>query len=79
MKPEAILNHEKSKAANDLIVDYPARTIELLEWAKENNMQVRGHTLVWHSQTPQWIFHEDFDQSKPLVDRDTMLARMKAT
>ena len=78
MKPEAILNHEKSKAANDLIVDYPARTIELLEWAKENNMQVRGHTLVWHSQTPQWIFHEDFDQSKPLVDRDTMLARMES-
>lgn len=78
MKPEAILSHSKSVAAGDLIVDYPARTIELLEWSKENKMQVRGHTLVWHSQTPQWIFYEDFDTKKPLVDRDTMLARMES-
>ena len=28
------------------------------------------HTLVWYSQTPQWIFYEDFDTNKPLVDRD---------
>ena len=78
MKPEAILDQTKSVAAGDLIVNYPDRTFELLDWAKENNMQVRGHTLVWHSQTPQWIFYEDFDTKKPLVDRDTMLARMES-
>ena len=78
MKPEAILSQSKSVAAGDLIVDYPQRTIELLEWAKTNNMKLRGHTLVWHSQTPQWIFYEDFDTKKPLVDRDTMLARMES-
>ncbi len=78
MKPEAILDQTKSVAAGNLIVNYPDRTIELLDWAKENDMQVRGHTLVWHSQTPQWIFYEDFDTTKPLVDRDTMLARMES-
>lgn len=78
MKPEAILNLSKSVEAGDLIVDYPARTIDQLKFAKDNKMQVRGHTLVWHSQTPQWIFYEDFDTKKPLVDRDTMLARMES-
>lgn len=76
MKPDAILNHSKSVAAGDLVVEFPQRTIDQLEWSKENNMKVRGHVLVWYSQTPQWIFYKDFDTKKELVDRDTMLDRM---
>ncbi|NLL73382.1 MAG: endo-1,4-beta-xylanase, partial [Clostridiales bacterium] len=78
LKPEAILNHAKSIEAGDLIVDYNNNTIEQLDWTKENNMKLRGHVLVWYSQTPQWIYHEDFDTNKDLVDRDTMLARMES-
>lgn len=77
MKPDAILNHSKSIAAGDIVVDYPQRTIDQLEWAKNNNLQMRGHVLVWYSQTPQWIFYEDFNTKNELVDRDTMLARME--
>ena len=33
---------------------------ELLTWAKENGMPVRGHVLVWHSQVNPAIFAKDF-------------------
>ncbi len=29
---------------------------KLIEFAAANSMEVAGHTLVWHSQTPNWVF-----------------------
>ena len=40
-------------------------------------IMVRGHVLVWHSQTPEWFFHEEYNVDKPYVDKQTMLARME--
>ncbi len=76
MKPEAILDKAASIEAGDIVVKFPERTIDLLDWAKENKLSARGHVLVWYSQTPDWIFYEDFDESGDLVDRDTLLNRM---
>ncbi len=28
----------------------------MIEFAQNNNMEVAGHTLVWHAQTPNWVF-----------------------
>ncbi|WP_054023630.1 endo-1,4-beta-xylanase [Bacillus sp. FJAT-28004] len=47
----------------------------LMNFAKVNGMQVRGHTLVWHNQTPAWVFE---NEKGDLVERDTLLERMKA-
>jgi endo-1,4-beta-xylanase len=45
-----------------------------VEFGVENKMFIVGHNLIWHSQTPNWVFKDE--QGKPL-DRDTLLARMR--
>ncbi|MDE7282389.1 MAG: endo-1,4-beta-xylanase [Lachnospiraceae bacterium] len=65
---------------------------EMLEWAKANDMGMRGHTLLWHSQVDPSIFAKDFTalsggkqtwtdsaqlDEECLVDREELLRRLK--
>jgi endo-1,4-beta-xylanase len=45
-----------------------------VEFGERNHMFIIGHTLVWHSQTPRWVFQDD--KGGP-ADRDTLLKRMR--
>jgi endo-1,4-beta-xylanase len=43
-------------------------------FAIDNGIAFRGHTLVWHSQTPDWVFH---DANGNLASKDVLLQRLK--
>ena len=32
---------------------------EIVDFAVDNDIAVRGHALVWHRQTPSWVFKDD--------------------
>lgn len=50
-----------------------------VEFGEKNHMLIVGHTLVWHSQTPRWVFQAE--DGRPLqttntADRDLLLQRL---
>jgi endo-1,4-beta-xylanase len=47
---------------------------QYVEFGEKHGMAVMGHTLVWHSQTPRWVF-EDSD-GKPAT-REALIERMR--
>lgn len=83
MKPDYILDYEKciSDSRYDLepVVKFD-QADDILDFAKKNNLIVRGHTLVWHSQTPTWFFKEGYSKDKdaPFVSKEIMLKRMES-
>jgi endo-1,4-beta-xylanase len=46
---------------------------EYVQFGEANHMLIVGHTLIWHYQTPAWVFEGTNGQP---VDRETLLRRM---
>lgn len=87
MKPAYNFNPQ-----SESLISFNPAAKEMLDWAVQHNMGVRGHTLVWHSQVNPAIFAKDFEAYSDgrltnsdsaeldeacLVDRETLLARLK--
>lgn len=86
LKPDSVLDYDATIAyleenpgdqVNPQVSIRAART--LLEYARDNNIPVRGHTLVWHAQTPDWFFKENYstESSAEWASKEIMLQRLE--
>ncbi len=77
-KAYSLLNQKKSQAAEDgmPVMNY-AQADQMVRWAQQNGLKVRGHVLVWDAYMCDWFFREGYDSSKPYADQETIRARTK--
>ncbi|MDI9260045.1 endo-1,4-beta-xylanase [Alicyclobacillus sendaiensis] len=73
LTPENEMKWERIHPAEDTYAFSAADQIVL--FARDHGMFVRGHTLVWHNQTPSWVFQDALGQSAP---RKLVQARLEA-
>jgi endo-1,4-beta-xylanase len=66
MKPGPI--HPEEKRYNWTPAD------EIINFAQANRLKLRGHTLCWHNQTPDWFFK---NESGGIVTKEVLLQRLK--
>ncbi|GAA4472573.1 hypothetical protein GCM10023170_092540 [Phytohabitans houttuyneae] len=52
----------------------------MVDFARANGMEVRGHTLVWHNQTPAWVFLDASGQpmTATAANKALLLSRLEA-
>jgi endo-1,4-beta-xylanase len=70
--PENVLKWERVHPKPG-VYDFDASD-RYVAFGEKNRMVIIGHTLVWHNQTPRWVFEDD--KGNP-VDRETVLSRMR--
>ncbi len=82
MKPNSLLDYMTS-ISDPKYDDSPAINYSnldtCLKFAQDKGLKMRGHTLVWHSQTPRWLFTEGYSMQAdaPFVTKELMLKRME--
>lgn len=48
---------------------------KFIAFGEANNMHIVGHTLIWHSQAPDWLFTDENGED---VSREVMIERMRS-
>ncbi len=73
-KPDATLVQSQCSGTNIGVSLNSAAAI--MDFCVKNNIGMRGHAFVWHSQTPSWFFKEGYTNNGAWVSKDTMTARL---
>ncbi|MGN1480510.1 endo-1,4-beta-xylanase [Porcipelethomonas sp.] len=76
MKPDATIVQSQCTDTNIGVSLNNAAAI--MDFCVQNNIAMRGHTLVWHSQTPTWFFKDNFQNDGNWVSSDVMDQRMES-
>lgn len=79
MKGYSLLDTEASQKSED---GTPVCTFEkadeMVQWAVDNGLKVRGHVLIWENSMASSFFYVDYDEEKELVDAETLKMRMQS-
>jgi endo-1,4-beta-xylanase len=67
---------DKEYADTHPVVKFGADIIAQLNWAQRQGFTFRGHTLVWHSQTPAELFRSGYKSSGTRLSKEKMTERM---
>jgi endo-1,4-beta-xylanase len=72
MKPEAWYDEERNFRPHD-------QAIAMMDFAQANDLGVYGHVLVWHSQTPAWMFQDAAGEplTTSAADQQVLRERMR--
>ena len=76
-KAYSLLDQRKSMSSEDGMprMNY-SQADAMISWAQEKGIKIRGHVLVWDAYMTQWFFREGYSSGKPVVDQETMRARL---
>ena len=78
-KAYSLLDQAASKKSEDGMPRMNYRQADqMIAWAQENGIGVRGHVLTWDAYMTDWFFHEDYDSNKPVASREVLLARLES-
>ena len=51
---------------------------QMIQWAADHGIAVRGHVLTWDAYMSEWFFHEGYDSARPVASKEVLLARMES-
>lgn len=85
-RPKLISIAEAKQRGYYIPDNYPESTVPALDFSVvdnvlktcyENGLSLRGHTLVWHSQTPDWYFRNGYNGNSGYVNQAVMNKRLE--
>lgn len=81
MKPMFFLNKDACLAEPEKYNLNPAMQYDFckkyLQFAMDNKIALRGHTLCWHNQTPKWFYYKNYDENSEFAEKEVLLARLE--
>ncbi|MBN2355598.1 endo-1,4-beta-xylanase, partial [candidate division KSB1 bacterium] len=67
---------DKDSVDTHPIVRFNGNIIAQLNWAQRQGFTFRGHTLIWHNQTPAAFFRSGYTTNGPRLSKEKMIERM---